>query len=251
MYECESTEAKALSYSANCDLLTVNYARCPLLTTRYPLPILNFELIELRVEELTKQYDLRPVLAGIGFSLHEGQTLGITGRNGSGKSTLMRILANVLERSSGSVTWFIDASPVKEERLPRHIGFVAPYLQLYTEFTAIEHLDLLSQMRGVSHDAPYASALFERFGLAERLNDPLGSFSSGMLQRVKYVLALAHHPSFLFLDEPMTNLDERGIATIRELVIEEQQDRITVIATNAPDDLSLCTHKLGLENDEL
>lgn len=204
--------------------------------------------LELNVEGLTKQYNLRPVLSGIGFALQRGNVLGITGRNGSGKSTLIKILANVLERSSGSIGWRIEEAPLKEEELPRNIGFVAPYLQLYTEFTAREHLEILSQIRGSKHDAPYAAALFERFGLAGRTDDTLGSFSSGMLQRVKYILALSHRPPFLFLDEPMTNLDEKGTQTIRELVMEERGERITVIATNDADDLSLCTHKLGLEN---
>lgn len=206
--------------------------------------------LELRVEGLAKQYNLRPVLSGISFSLKRGDVLGITGRNGSGKSTLIKILANVLERSSGSVSWSVDAVGLKEEHLPRKLGFVAPYLQLYTEFTATEHLELLSQMRGVAHDSSLATALFQRFNIADRADDTLGSFSSGMLQRVKYILALAHRPPFLFLDEPMTNLDEKGMGTVRELVTEGREDRITVIATNDADDLSLCTHKLALENYE-
>ncbi len=203
--------------------------------------------LELRVEGLAKQYNLRPVLAGIGFSLKRGEVLGITGRNGSGKSTLIKILANVLERSSGSVAWLVEDKPLKEEHLPRRIGFVSPYLQLYTEFTPREHLQILSRMRGAPHDPDYADSLLERFGLADRADDVLSSFSSGMLQRAKYILALSHHPSFLFLDEPMTNLDEKGMAAIRELVTEEREGRVTVIATNDADDLALCTHRLALE----
>ena len=200
----------------------------------------------IQVGGLNKYYDLRPVLSNISFQLQTGNVLGITGQNGSGKSTLVKILANVLERCSGTVQWHKQTISLTDEQLPPHIGFVAPYLQLYTEFTPDEHLTILSQIRGVPHDAEYASNLLDRFGLSKRIHDPLSSFSSGMLQRAKYVLALAHHPAFLFLDEPMTNLDESGAAIIREIVEQEKTKRITVIATNDPDDLSLCSHRLAL-----
>ncbi len=203
--------------------------------------------LQLKAEHISKEYDLRPVLTDISLELKRGDCLGITGRNGSGKSTLLKILANVLERSSGTVAWEIRGRKLKEEKLPTHLGYVAPYLELYTEFSIRELLDLLGGMRRTPPDIDYAMTLVERFSLQDRLNDRVDSFSSGMRQRVKYILALAHHPSFLMLDEPMTNLDEEGQRTIREIVTAEREDRITLIATNDAGDLELCTHRLGLE----
>lgn len=200
----------------------------------------------MRVEGVDKNYDLRPVLSNVSFRLQSGDVLGITGHNGSGKSTLMKILANVLERTAGSVSWVKNGTAIDEEALHPHIGYVAPYLQLYTEFTPKEHLQIISQIRNAPHDEAYAAELFRRFGLADRTDDPLNSFSSGMLQRAKYVIALSHHPDFLFLDEPMTNLDAEGIETVRSIVEDEQNGRITLIATNDRDDLQLCSHRLAL-----
>ncbi len=97
---------------------------------------------EIQVTGLSKDYDLRPVLSNISFQLQTGNVLGITGQNGSGKSTLMKILANVLERSSGTVQWHKHATSLTDEELPPHLGFVAPYLQLYTfEFAPDEHFN--------------------------------------------------------------------------------------------------------------
>ena len=202
--------------------------------------------LELHAGSISKEYDLRPVLHDISFQLQRGDCLGITGRNGSGKSTLLKILANVLERTSGTIFWNLNGSSLKEEQLPAHLGYVAPYLELYTEFSITELLDLLGSMRGSLPDTDYALHLVDRFRLSERLHDRVDSFSSGMRQRVKYILALAHHPSFLMLDEPMTNLDEDGERTIREIVMEEREKRITVVATNDREDLEMCTHRLGL-----
>ncbi|MCE2502447.1 MAG: ABC transporter ATP-binding protein [Chlorobi bacterium] len=198
-------------------------------------------------DKVCKAYDLRPVLTDISLTIERGTTLGITGRNGSGKSTLLKILANVLEKTSGSVEWMIGNERIKEETLPRHLGYVAPYLELYLEFSIVELLKILGRIRGVSPDMDYVSHLLERFELADRTKERIESFSSGMRQRVKYILALSHHPDFLMLDEPMTNLDEDGQAIVRKTISREAFERITVIATNEKEDLSLCTHRISLD----
>ncbi|MCB0713483.1 MAG: ABC transporter ATP-binding protein [Ignavibacteriae bacterium] len=205
------------------------------------------ESLRLTAQEITKSYNLQPVLTGVSLQLNRGNCLGITGRNGAGKSTLLKILANVLESSSGSLSWELRGLNLKEEALPKHLGYVAPYLELYTEFSIIELLNLLGEMRQERPDMDYALNLVDRFKLRERVNDRVDSFSSGMRQRVKYIIALAHHPSFLMLDEPMSNLDEDGQRVVREIVTTERSERITIVATNDADDLEMCTHRLRLE----
>lgn len=203
--------------------------------------------LELRVENLTKRFGLRTIFSNIELALGAGDILAITGRNGSGKSTLLKILANVAERSAGSVEWRRDGKTIDGDSLPLHLGFVAPYLQLYTEFTAWEHVELMQQMRGLPFDAAYAMELFERFGLAHRRRDRIATFSSGMLQRVKFICAEIHRPPFLLLDEPMSNLDVQGIAAMRELIAAPAGNRITIIATNEEEDVRICSKILSVE----
>lgn len=201
---------------------------------------------EIRVERLTKRFGLRTIFADLSFVLASGDRLAITGRNGSGKSTLLKILANVAERSAGTVQVNIAGVAIDDDGLPPHIGFVAPYLQLYGEFAAWEHVELLQQMRGLPFDAERTMELFEAFSLASRRNDRIDTFSSGMLQRVKFICALVHRPPILLLDEPMTNLDIHGIETMRRIILEESTARITVIATNEEDDVRICTKRLAI-----
>ena len=202
---------------------------------------------ELRVEGITKRFGLRTIFSNLNFTLETGDVIALTGSNGSGKSTLMKIMANVAERTGGRVKWSVDGKEVSDDDLPPRVGYVAPYLQLYTEFTPWEHLDLLQRMRGLEFDEERGIYLFEIFGLAGRRNDPLHTYSSGMLQRVKYICALVHDPPFLFIDDPATNNDERGIAVIRELVASGKGSRVTVVATNDVEDLTMCTKALSLE----
>jgi heme exporter protein A len=206
--------------------------------------------VALNAANITKRFGLRDIFTNLSFSLNAGETLAVTGRNGSGKSTLLKVIANVTERGGGAITFTVNGNVVTEELFPLHIGFVAPYLQLYGEFTAWEHAQLVQRLRGLQFDEAIARSLFENFGLAPRRFDLLRTFSSGMTQRVKYICALIHNPSLLLLDEPMTNLDEQGIMNVRQIIQEGKNERIIMIATNAPDDLSLATHELSIEKHQ-
>lgn len=203
---------------------------------------------ELRIERIAKRFSLRTIFESLSATVQRGQTLAITGRNGSGKSTFLKIAANVLQPSEGSVAHLIDGAALDAADLTAHIGFVAPYLQLYTEFTAWEHLELLQGMRGLPFDAEHALELFETFGLAGRRNEPIATFSSGMIQRVRFIVAMVHRPAFLFLDEPGSNLDAHGAATMRDLVRRTGNDRVTVIATNDEDDVTMATSVISVED---
>jgi ABC-type multidrug transport system ATPase subunit len=204
--------------------------------------------VELVATGVTKKFGLRTIFSKIGFGLASGDRLGVTGRNGSGKSTLMKLLANVAERTAGDVAYSIDGARLGEGAHIPHLGYVSPYLQLYTEFSAWEHVSLVQRMRGLALDDARAMELFTRFGLEKRIHEELRTYSSGMLQRVKYVCALVHSPAFLILDEPMTNFDRDAIRTVHELVLEHSPDAVILLATNDADDLSLATHLLSVES---
>jgi heme exporter protein A len=198
--------------------------------------------LTLRAEHLSKSFDRRWIFKDISFSIHAGQTLLITGHNGSGKSTLVKILCGVLAPSQGAV--HIDGGPASP---PRNLmGFVSPYLEAYDEFSAQENLLLASHIRGVHLSVEYSRELLRRVSLSPTRTDPVRTFSSGMKQRLKYALSLAHRPRILLLDEPMANLDDEGIALVRELMDHHRTDGILVVATNDVSDLSRFDVKVDL-----
>lgn len=200
----------------------------------------------LLVSNLVRRYGLRAIIRDIFMEVVAGDVVAITGRNGSGKSTLLRVLADVLSPSEGSVRWRLNSLDLTRDALRKHVGFVAPYLQLYTEFTAWEHVSMVQSLRGLDFSHDNAIQLFEKMGLVSRRDDVLSDYSSGMLQRVRYICALIHQPAFLFLDEPTTNLDRSGIEAVQQLVAAGSIDRVTIIATNESGDLSMCNKRLEL-----
>lgn len=190
----------------------------------------------IRGSGIAKSYGRKAVFSGISFDVGPGQTLLVTGRNGSGKSTLARILCGVLSPTAGDVVLEPDPGENHADRV-RLIGLVAPYLQVYEEFTAFENLAIATRIRGAAPDGSRIRTLLERVGLHNRTDEAVRGFSSGMKQRVKYALALVHGPEILVLDEPMANLDAEGAAMVREIMREHGSRRALIVATN---DLTDC-----------
>ncbi len=126
------------------------------------------------------------------------------------------------------------------------VGLVAPYLQLYEEFSAMENLQLAASLRGLRAESGAHEVLLRRVALEPKRTDPVHGFSSGMKQRLKYALALAHHPRILVLDEPMSNLDADGMATVRSIMAEHRTRGILVVATNDLTDIDAYEQKVDL-----
>ncbi len=192
--------------------------------------------LQLEASALSKTFNRRVIFRDISFHLAPGATLLVTGRNGAGKSTLVKIVAGVLTPSGGSVAFRGPGLSDPARRLAA-VGFVAPYLQMYDEFSARENIRLALAIRGMRPRENRIDALLERAGLGPRADDPVRTYSSGMKQRVKYAFALAHDPAVLILDEPMANLDADGQILVRELMREQRREGILIVATNDLSDI--------------
>jgi heme exporter protein A len=190
---------------------------------------------------------MRPVLNNISFSLTDSSSLAITGKNGSGKSTLSKILAGVLSATQGSVAFMFNGVSVNAGDFKKHIGFVSPYLNLYDEFTAMENIRILSRIRTNADCGERVKELLTDVELWKRRNDIVGTYSSGMKQRLKYVFALLNRPAILILDEPTASLDTDGIEFVRNVVVRQKKDGIIIIASNDVEEANWCTKKVKLQ----
>ncbi len=203
----------------------------------------KIELINLR-----KKFANRNVFNEINYEFRAGNVYGIAGGNGAGKSTLTKIIAGVLSPTKGKVVHFLNKKEIVGEKLHRQIGFVSPYLVLYDEFTAEENLKLFSQIRGIHFDEEYNFYLLKIFGLYGRRKDLLKGYSSGMLQRMKFVFALQHKPNLLLLDEPTSNLDSKGKEAVYNTIEEYGKEKLVIVASNENNDLALCKEILNVED---
>src|SRR5690554_1790100 len=106
-------------------------------------------MIQLHVTSLAKFFGRKQVFSGLTFSF--GTTvLGIVGANGSGKSTLLKCLTGLMKPSSGSVVWNLKDAALTPKNVKHHLGFSAPYVQLYEELTVKENLQFLVDLKSGS-----------------------------------------------------------------------------------------------------
>jgi heme exporter protein A len=201
--------------------------------------------ITITAQGLSKDFNRKVIFKDITFSLSSPASLSITGKNGAGKSTLSKIIAGLISSTRGSLTYAIDGNPIGIEEFKHHIGFVSPYLNLYDEFTGLENLQILSRIRTSTRlQNERMKELLTLVGLWDRRDDVVGTYSSGMKQRLKYAFALLHQPEVLILDEPTSNLDAEGIDIIKNIINEQQKMNILIVATNDKEEAAWCTQQI-------
>ncbi|CUS80268.1 heme exporter protein A [Candidatus Kryptonium thompsonii] len=202
-------------------------------------------------KDIRKSFGRLLVFDSINFELINGSSLAIAGKNGSGKSTLVKIIAGLLSPSSGEVIYQVDGREIDKLDWFKFVGFVAPYLQLYDEFTGYENLEILAKIRGLkSYEAKIKNVL-ERVNLYSRRDDLVRGYSSGMKQRLKYACALLHEPIVLILDEPTSNLDSEGVEMVWAIAEEQKKNGILIVATNEPEELKMCDEVINLDELKL
>jgi len=204
-------------------------------------------MLNLEVKNLSRRFGPRKVFEDINFVLETGDSLAVVGHNGSGKTTLLKTIIGLDLPSGGEVIFSEEGKRLDFDGYRKHLSLVAPYLAFYDSLSGRENLDFLSKVNGTAAaDAEIESAL-EKVGLGGRGDDLVGSYSTGMKQRLKYAAAIIKEPSILFFDEPSANLDEAGKQIVYDLIKSYRERAIVIIATNEKEEYSLAGQicKLG------
>ncbi|HEX5584299.1 ABC transporter ATP-binding protein [Gaiella sp.] len=172
----------------------------------------------LRARELTKTYGSVRALDAVSFEIDEGIT-GLLGSNGAGKSTSIRLFLGLLEPDGGSVE-VLGQDPRSSVEYRTRVGYAPEHDCLPRDVSAAEFLAYLARISGLPATAARlrASDVLRHVGLFEERYRAMGSYSTGMKQRVKLAQALVHDPAIAFLDEPTAGLDPLGRTEMLDLV---------------------------------
>ncbi len=181
---------------------------------------------------VAKTYGSRPVWQHLAGEIQSGEVLVISGPNGSGKSTLLRLFGGLEQPTVGTIEYIRGAQPLTPRAMRPQIGLVAPEMMMYRELTALENLQFVAAARGLGCSTAALLEQLAAVGLAGRTSEPVSSYSSGMLLRLKYALALVHQPTVLLLDEPTAMFDEAGRALVDTIITAQRQRGLTILATN-------------------
>jgi ABC-2 type transport system ATP-binding protein len=176
--------------------------------------------LSIKANNLTKEFGTSKALDNINLEIKSGQVFGILGPNGSGKTTFLKIIAGVLESTSGSV--FINELNTSKDRdlVKKIVGYVPETPTLYESLTPREFLNFVASVRGINENKfkERAENFCNAFGLKDNLDEPIGSLSFGTKQKVAVIGAMLHDPEVLVLDEAMNGLDPKSSKILKTLL---------------------------------
>ena len=211
--------------------------------------------MHLKIRNISKTYS-NGVEALKDISLEIGNGMfGLLGPNGAGKSTLMRTIASLQNADTGSIKiGDIDIFNDKHS-LRKLLGYLPQEFGVYPKVTAIELLDHMAIMKGITSSIDRKSevdALLKKTNLWESRDQRLGTFSGGMKQRFGIAQALLGDPKLIIVDEPTAGLDPMERNRFHNLLSEIGENIIVILSTHIVDDVSdLCNDMAIILQGEL
>lgn len=187
----------------------------------------------IEVRDLTKRYGDLVAVDHINLRIGEGEFFGLLGPNGAGKTTTIRMINGIIEPDSGYVL-IAGIDMVKHPlEAKTKMGCIPEVGNVYQDLSARENLDLVGRFHGLSKRdrESRAEELLTTFGLADRGDDYVRTYSKGMRQRISVACAIIHRPSVLLLDEPTEGLDVQSRRLIIDIVKKTNSEGSTVVLT--------------------
>lgn len=167
----------------------------------------------IQVDGIQKQFDARPVLHDVSFTVNKGDIVGLLGPNGSGKTTIIRLLNGVIEATAGKILVNNWDPHTQGHEIRKISGILKDGAGLYHEMSGADNLRFFGKLYGVN-DEIRIQQLLEDFQLADHQHKKVGTYSTGMKRRLGIIKAILHNPTILFLDEPTNGLDPEGIQMV-------------------------------------
>lgn len=184
------------------------------------------DAMNIKIENLRKEYAKQVVLNDISFQIKAGEICGLVGVNGAGKSTLMKILMGIVPKTSGDV--YIDDKKWCREHLDKMGGLIETP-PIYGNLSAFDNLKVKALINDIRNDR--ILEVLNIVGL-ENTKKRSAKFSMGMKMRLGIALAILNNPKILILDEPTNGLDPVGIKELKGLIKGLSQKGTTILLSS-------------------
>ena len=191
----------------------------------------------IKTQQLTKYYsktkETEPALAGVDLTVKPGELYGLVGPDGAGKTTLLRILATVMEPTSGSAHLAeLDVSK-QPEKIRARLGYMPQSFSLYPDLSVLENLRFFADINGVPRERQKTriDELLDFARLTDFTKRRSENLSGGMRKKLALACALVHEPEILLLDEPTTGVDPVSRRELWQLLTKVIHQGVTVLVS--------------------
>ncbi len=186
------------------------------------------------VKNLTKNFGEFTAVDHISFDVKESEIFGLLGPNGAGKTTIIRMLSTLTRPTEGTATIGGYDIVKQDNKVRQLIGLVSEKMIMYDRLTAKENLKFFGKLYNIPKNTlnERIGELLELVQLTKWKDSKVGTFSTGMRQRMNVVRALLNMPKVLFLDEPTLGLDPQSTVEVREFIKKiNKENKTTIILT--------------------
>ncbi|KNZ40484.1 ABC transporter ATP-binding protein [Acetobacterium bakii] len=178
----------------------------------------------LKLQQVSKTYGNKNIKAvdNISFEVNPGEIFGFVGPNGAGKTTTIKMMVSLLKPDTGKI--FINGIDNQENILEakKQFSYVPDNPELFEKIKGLEYLKFMADVYEVptTERQKLIEKYLDIFEIKEAVNDPIGSYSHGMKQKLALVGALIHNPEVFILDEPMVGLDPKASFELKKIMRE-------------------------------
>jgi len=176
----------------------------------------------IKVDRLVKTIGDKRILIDVNLEVNAGEVVGFLGPNKAGKTTTMKILAGLLNPTSGKVIIGDDKIPQRKDYRSSTVAFIPDYPLLYDKLTGREYLNFIYSIYNLGDDSRNGKIdnMLEIFDIAEQGDDLCENYSLGMQQKLSFASAFLRNPKILLVDEPMNGLDPKSNKMIQDMLMD-------------------------------
>ncbi len=215
------------------------------------IPTMNI----IECDSIRKDWGPKVAVESVSLKIPSGAVFALVGPNGAGKTTLLKILAGLIEPSSGSGKIFGLDLQAKRREIQSKLGFLPDFFELYRDLTVREYLEYFARAYRIPESEKNAriSALLEKVKLLDRRDAIIDTLSRGMRQRVAIARALINEPNVLLFDEPASGLDPEARQDLQNLFKElASEGRTMLVSSHILTELEeYCTHVAIMQKGKL
>jgi ABC-2 type transport system ATP-binding protein len=189
----------------------------------------------LRIEGLVKVFETgHRAVDGLSLHVRRQSIFGFIGLNGAGKTTTIRILAGLLKKDAGTIQIFGRRFRPDDPSVKADMGFVLDQPLYFEWMGGGPYLRFVGEMYGLPPETAdeRTSELLSFFEMADKRDDPIGTYSTGMKKKISLAAAMIHKPKFIVLDEPLEGIDALAASSIKETLTMTAAHGATIFITS-------------------